>query len=391
MQIGRSSGRGEVGVRLRILAYCLISAAVGLTLNLMPINLGSAADQYHLEPRQIGLLGSTLLWGFVLGGAACFWLLSRVNWRLLAALGLVVLALAFWSSHYAGSTSVLYAAWFIAGLGAGLPFSIAIVGLTSLGDPERMIGLKLMTEVLLGAALLFVVPTFVLARWHYAGAATVMSVAALLGLAAVPLIPPRAIAPPDAPGNQSSMKVSPIAWVALVSFIVYFAGQIALWAFLERFGRSVPVPAGEVGMVLASLKIAGAVTAGTVAVIGSRFGLRWPYLIGPGLIFAGLALLDNAAGVGGYAMGGLIWNIGFELTGVYQMAAIARLDKSGRLAALIPAGAGIGASLGPITGGILADWGGFVAVFAMTALCAALAMIVFLTLMSPRRGDAAAK
>lgn len=372
--------------RNAIIAFCAISAIVGLTLNLMPVSLGSAADHFSLALGQIGALGSSLLWGLVIGSSLFFALHSRFNWQWLTASSLMATSLLFLLSQFAPNIPLLFICWAAAGVCAGIPFSAAFMGLTRLGDPERMIGLKLMCEVLVGAIFLYFVSAYIVPRWHYAGVATLIGVAFFLAVIAVRYIPKYIHGSHiEQVTTKVSFKDNLPAWGALITFSIYFSGQIGLWAFLERIGHGAGVPLGEIGLILAITKLVGAATAGAIVVIGTRYGMRWPYLAGPVCILIGVGLIYNIDGVYGYALGCWVWDIGFELTGCYQMAAVTRLDKSGKLAALVPAAAGMGAAIGPITSGFLAESGGFLAVFTLSGSCAIFSGVVYYLLMSSRR------
>jgi cyanate permease len=86
------------------------------------------------------------------------------------------------------------------------------------------------------------------------------------------------------------------------------------------------------------------------------------------------------------------WNVALP----YQIAAIARVDSTGRLLVLLPAFQAAGATAGPALAGRIAGERDFDAIYALLAVCAAIAFVGFVALavtrpspkISPRRGAA---
>ena len=367
-----------------LLTACILSALFALPFNLLPIVLGSAADYFSLNTQQTGLLGSSLTGGWVLGTGLAFWLMRFIGWRSLAVSGIAVAVMGYLLSLLTGDVKLLYLGWAMAGLGSPAPFCIALKMLTAKGDQERNMGIKMASEVFFGAALLYLFPVLLIQQWQYPGAATGMATCMALGMLVVRHIPARgkrAIAPPArnrAAGNYG-------AWVALVAFMIFFGGQTALWAFLERVGQDIGASASELGIIFAVVKVLGGAAGITAALFGSRFGVRWPHLLGFGSILAGIGLLNANPGVAGYAVGSWLWEFGFALSQCYQMAAITRLDISRRLIVLAPGAAGVGAMFGPAIAGFLKTGDSYAPIFQFTLSCSLIGSIMFLFLLSAHR------
>jgi hypothetical protein len=137
--------------------------------------------------------------------------------------------------------------------------------------------------------------------------------------------------------------------------------------------------------VLAVLKVLGGAGALVAVLIGSRFGGRWPHVIGLITIAGGTVLLFRAGGLVEYALGAWAWEFGFSLSQCYQMAAVPRLDRSGRLTVLVPAAAGLGAAFGPAIAGYLKTASGsYAPVLVFTTLTVAVVAVAYGWLMTPR-------
>lgn len=370
-----------------LIAGCALSALYALVFNLLPINIGSAAEAFSLTYPQMGALGSLTLGGWVIGSIIAFALLNRMNWKQICTIGAVLASAGFIASAQVTEISHLNITWFIAGLGAGMPFSIAIQALGELDDPDRVMGMKLASEVFLGAALLYLFPVLLIARWAYDGAAYGIAVMMLIGIFAVSRMPRTHRA--ETGHAEEHVKVgfgdNLPAVIALVTLAIFFGGQTGIWTLLERIGNTIGLSGGDIGISLAVVKILGFVAGATAAVVGAKYGNRWPHVLGLICIGGGLYMVVTASGFWPYAIGSWIWEFGFALSQVYQMAGVAALDRSRHLVVLIPAGLGVGAALGPMAAGSLVAEDSFMPVAIMATVCSLLATVVFSIVMSKRQ------
>ncbi|WP_238474368.1 MFS transporter [Pseudomonas cavernae] len=206
--------------------------------------------------------------------------------------------------------------------------------MSEMADKERALGMRQGVELGLVAAVLFALPSLVIARFHYAGAALLLAaIILLLSLSALALPRRQDFAKPVEPVQERSLfarfRFPPAAYAALAFFFLFGAGQIGLWAFLERLGHGLALQPTELGIVFAVLKLLGGGAALVLAAVGDRFGLRAPHVLVLAVICLGLFLLGNAEGFLMYAFGAWIWEVGFTWGCIFQSAAIARLDPSG--------------------------------------------------------------
>jgi len=139
------------------------------------------------------------------------------------------------------------------------------------------------------------------------------------------------------------------------------------------------------GVILAVLKILGGAAGITAALLGDKYGVRWPHAVGLCGIALGLAMVNKADTMMLYAIGCWMWEFGFALSQCYQMAAVARLDVCQRMVSLIPAALAIGAAIGPGVAGFLKTGESYLPIFIFATSCAVFSTIVFFFLMSPRR------
>ena len=86
-----------------------------------------------------------------------------------------------------------------------------------------------------------------------------------------------------------------------------------------------------------------------------------------------------------YAAGAWIWEVGFTWGCVYQTAAIARLDRSGRSIMLIPGAFALSSMAGPALAGQLVGQG-YTILLSIAAACAVIPVLAFTCLLARRLG-----
>lgn len=341
-----------------MLSASLASTIGGLPFNMLPVMLGSLVDSFGLDAAAAGLMGSTCFAGYLVGTLGAPLWMNRLNWRLLTVVSAAGSALSFALSARAGSVPLLYVMWALIGFFASTMTCLGMRILSDLPNKVRAFGVRQGVELSVTAAVLFALPPLVIAHFKYPGAALALAgVVALLGLSAlwVPHGPPQ--------GHASAATIrGPLpgaAWRALGLFFLFLVGNIGLWAFLERIGSSLKITPAEMGIVFAVLKLLGSVAAFSVAAAGERLApLRAACLV-LGAVGVGLALLTSATGFAGFGLGAWIWEFAFTCGCVFQTAAIARSDPSGRAVTLVPAVFALSSMAGPGLAGQIAAGGSF--------------------------------
>ena len=354
-----ASSNGDRAVVAMMLAASIASTIGGLPFNSLPVMLGSLADSFALESKAVGLLGSICFAGYLVGTLGAPLWINRLDWRWLTVISAAGTAGSFALSATVRELTALYGVWALIGFFASTMTCLGMRILSDLPNKVRAFGVRQGVELSLTAVVLFALPPLVIATWKYPGAAVALAaVVALLGLSAlwVPRHPIVAV-PSAAPGHG---RIPASAWFALAVFFVFLAGNIALWAFLERIGASLKIAPAEMGLVFAVLKLLGGAAAFFCAWIGDRGGQRLPYWVVLAAIGGGLALIAGAQSFVPFALGVWLWEFAFTCGCVFQSARIARSDASGRAVVLIPAVFALGSMLGPAAAGYLVAAGSFV-------------------------------
>lgn len=344
-----------------ILAASFASTIGGLPFNSLPILLGSLADTFNFAPQDIGFLGSVCFAGYLIGTLSSVLIINRFCWRNItvscAVASCFLLLLSGFSNAYWQMPL-----WALIGFFAALMTCLGLRILGQMLNKERALGIRQGIELGITSIVLFVLPAWVISQFGYAGLTISLSLIILLLSLSVFWLPKNTHLATDYASTKSQFDIPKAAWVALIVFLIFATGNIALWAFLERIGNSLQLDPAQLGIVFAVLKLLGGVAAFSVALVGDKLGLRHPYLIvlsvitiGLYLIWASLTSESNQFLL--FAMGAWIWEVAFTWGCVFQTAAVARLDSKGSAIMLIPAAFGISAMIGPALGGWLASSG----------------------------------
>jgi predicted MFS family arabinose efflux permease len=363
MSTPTATAQRDRAVIAMMLAASVASTIGGLPFNSLPVMLGSLADSFALDSKSVGLIGSICFAGYLVGTLGAPLWMNRLDWRWLTVISAAGTAGSFALSASVRHLGALYVMWALIGFFASTMTCLGMRILSDLPNKVRAFGVRQGVELSLTAAVLFALPPLVIATWKYPGAAWALAVVvAALGLSAlwVPRHPIAATAASAAAGTTGRSRIPARAWFVLAVFFVFLAGNIALWAFLERIGASLKISPAEMGLVFAVLKLLGGAAAFFCAWIGDRAGQRLPYWVVLAAIAAGLALIAQSESFVPFAIGVWLWEFAFTCGCVFQSALIARSDASGRAVVLIPAVFALGSMVGPAAAGYLVAAGSFV-------------------------------
>ena len=352
-----------------MLAASFASTIGGLPFNALPILLGTLADTFQLGPQQTGLLGSSCFGGYLVGTLAAALFIDRLNWRWLT-LGCAVGAATALLISSRLPIQGQYPIWAAVGFFAAVMTCLGMRIIGELPNKERALGVRQGIELSTTAAVLFALPLLFIAPYGYPGAAIALAgIIMMLSLSGLRL--PNHGDMPSASPDAKARKHPPAlpAYAALGILFIFLTGEIGLWAFLERIGNGIPLAPAELGTVFAVLKLLGGVAALGAAAVGSRLGFLVPHMLALGMISLGIALLAMAQSFLPYAIGAWIWEVGLTFSCIFQTAAIARFDVSGRSIMLVPAAFALASMLGPGMAGFLIG-GSFAPLLWVALVCA---------------------
>lgn len=294
-----------------------------------PILVGAFVEILGLSEQNAGLIFSAEMFGFTCGAVVLFAALAW-SWQRVAFLALSTMIVGNLAAIVAATTTLLVICRFVAGIGSGMLMTLTIVVIGTMRNTDMVYGLWTVGQLLLGAAGLIVFPIIIAER----GLAAVFAVIALLGLMLFATVRFYSAASPQAGAQRPAQNDRANALVGLICLggvFIYYAGQAAVWVYLERVGVSWNIDQALIAKVLFAGLFAGIVGAAIAVVLGDRAGRRTP-VVGSLVVSAiAIALLLVPAELGRFAIAACLFNFGWYLFLPYSAAVIASVDRDGRL------------------------------------------------------------
>ena len=352
-----------------IVVAAMMSAAGAVVFLILPMLVGFFVDLLGFSEQQAGMLSSAYFAAYFLTGASAFLWVARVNLYRVAWAGYAVMVTGLALAAGAGGAWEMAAALALSGAGSGALFALGVAVIAQTRNQDRNFGWVLFAQQLAAAALLLLIPGWVVPAWGLSGGLLAIAVVVAAMSATLLLIPGL-----PGPSQQKVEEIgsresgSPGPRLALVAMVLHFAALSALWAFVERIGAGNGLGSSQVGNALALSMLGGLAGALAVTLLGDRLGRRFP------LWLAAAAFLVVAWGYsqhlawGYFAAFAALLSFAWNFVLAYQMGIVTGLDADGRYAVLIPAAQAGGAMAGPALGGLLVSAGGYTLLLAVVPL-----------------------
>jgi MFS family permease len=335
----------------RLIPMLIIGVMGNNVITLTPMLLGAMVSDRGFTERQAGYIAAADLAGFTLATFCTAFIIDRYSWRKMAIAGVALMLFAnVLVTTIHGSTAFALIR-FVSGMGGGLLVAIATVSLGRDDTPDRNYGLLYAAGLLVSMVGFWVLPPL-LARF---GLNSAYWLIALLGVVA-------AIAAVGQPhGHPAYVTKTAVAsgerrfltMGVLLSIVLFFTEQNAMWAFAERIGDGAGLSGQYVGFSLGMSALSAAAGAGLIAWLGTSFGRIVPLIV---LTILQLACL---AGLAGHVSGWMyltsimlitfVWNAAIPL----QLGTLAEIDPNGRALALSATVTALGLTLGPAIAGLV--------------------------------------
>lgn len=357
----------------------MVSGCGALFFNVMPVFVGALADELQATPSQLGDLVAAFNVGFTVAAFAAVAWVRRVEYRIAAAGGVLVVILTSCAMSQTSSLRTMSALSCLLGLSMGSLYALILAVLGDSEHPNRAFGLKLSFETLPGAVLLFAIPAVVAPHWGFDGVVLAMAAtSALLGVASYWLPATSKPRMPTIAGSAAGRI--PIDWrppLSLVSSMLFFTGIAASWTFLELLADASGLSGRSVGTTLGVGFIVSGLGGFAAAAIDRRFGRLAPMVAIVLINWLGLWALASFHDVAGYALGAcaFLFTVNFGLACTFGLTA--EVDARGHFVTLSAAALSIGAVIGPAIGGRLVERAGFGGVLALSALCSLLSLLSY--------------
>ncbi len=364
---------------MSLLAVVGTGAAAAMIFNILPVFLGKAAESYTLSDSAAGWFGTIYLAGFGFSSASATFWLHRANRQVLALGVFGSAALLLLLGSVLESFSGVAAALFAAGLALGVLYSLSFVLAGEFQDSTQALGIKLGGEVVLGALLLFLLPTFIYPAFGFGGIMAALAVVLLLVSPCVRFIPSAKTAvQPTSPVEHLNRAWIPMPAVAgLVALFAFTLGQSAVWSFVERAGARAGYDATNIGTALSIAVLMGGLGSFIAAAVSVRFGKK-PLMLAAIVYTLSIFAFTLGQGFPLYVAATNLFFFIWLFALPYFISAITAADDSGRATSLVAACLAFGSMLGPVTAGQLVQGTDFGLLFFASAgaTLAAYALIV---------------
>ena len=369
-----------------VVAVCVGSGLAHVGTSTMPFQIGALVDGGGRSAAQTGLFG------FLEVGALAASMILVSNWvdrvapRTIAVAGCCLAAFANLGLH---STQALYGQLLlasVAGTGYGFVFAATVSGAAASREPDRIYAIGNGGALLIVVALMATLPRAA-AQWGTLG--IFIALAGLAVLCAPFLLGFNAARRTERP-QLSAWRVHG-AWGLLFAWAAFSTGTGALYAYSERIGRSIALPAAQIASVLSAGVFVGVLGTVCAAVLGRRLNRAWALSIG--ICGSGLSclLLGFATHLVVFAAGVFVYWVFYMFLYSYLLGTAAVLDPTGKVGTLGGGLERLGYALGAGLGGVFAEhWG-----YASTGLlgffgCVAAAAVGFPSLFRVLRQHTAA-
>jgi len=319
---------------ISIISYVLTSAVAPLMITLGPIIIGAYVEVLGLTEKQAVKIFSTEMAGFSFGGVIVFLLLSRVNWRHIVLGAFIFLILGNFAALGVDTLQPLLIIRFLTGLGSGTLMAMTVVSIGMTKNPERIYGLWLASQYISAAIAI----TFLARLIPEYGLAAAFIIFAILGLSLVWVFlhfPERSEIKAGGSTIAGTRKALVLGVLGLLGIFVFYGGQAAVWAYVERIGITAEFTSISVANAISIALLAGIGGALLATALGNKLGRRVPMIVT--IIFSLIAvyvLVDSTVFIS-YLMALCLFNVVWQYSTPYLQATIANIDASGRLLSLV--------------------------------------------------------
>ena len=356
-----------------LISGCIISAVSAAFFLLLPISIGAVASEGTVNESGLGLLATAYMIAFTIACVIGALAPPSFNQKLASVFGFVVLSIGFgMATLYLDTPNLLAFSFAIAGIGAGILYSIGfrIIGMAK--NISSAFGYKLFAEQIVGASLFFYLSQAGISFVFMMG---FLAVFVLISTLVVTIMPSRSILAKDTSNGDRKFPSGVLIW-SILAIVFYMFAMTGSWAFLETLSQSKDVKPEQFSILGAISLLLGAVGGFAAGLQGEKMGLKTPLLISAMATLAIFVIL-MASGYFGFVIFTLSFPLIWNYALAYQLAAAAKNDPANRFSGWLAPAIALGASGGPIIAGlILENTQGYSAMLILSGLGSALALLL---------------
>jgi len=333
-----------------MIAVCAGAALAHIGTSAMPFQIGALMDGTGRTAAQAGAFGFVEVGALSLAMILVSARADKLPTRLLALAGGVLTTAANIGLYLASSLPIQLLFGLGAGFGYGTIFAATVTAAAATEIPDRIYAIGNGGALLLIVAFMAAIP---FGTAHLGALGVFGSLAVLVTLCSPLLLGLRRAQLPVL--THLSAWRTPGAAGLLFSWMAVSLGTTALYAFLERIGRSIHLSPADIAWTLSSGVFVGVAGTGAAAALAGRINRRHALIVG--MTGSGLSclILGFATDLFWFATGIFVYWIFYMFLYSYLLGTAAVLDPSGRVGTLGGGLERLGYALGAAAGGVLAE------------------------------------
>jgi len=348
------------------LVFSAFAAAYGvglIALLALPFLISAIISDLGLNEAQAGYLMSAEFLFMMLASLAVAPFMGWAPRRTLALSGAFVAILANIASAMVVDVTTLAALRCAAGAGAGLGLACGNACVSSARDPDNIAGHM---NILFVALMIVVMIVFArtMASAGLSGLYYSLAITQAVMVLFIFKMPQRAITTATlqeaSSARPNSTLLSPVGILMMLATFLFSLRDTMGWAFSEQVGIRVGYDGETLGLLFSLQAFIGLGGPLLVALIGNRFGLSKPVIIG--ILLCGASSLFYVLGENSIAMyttGVMMIAFTYFYTLAYLTSLAASLDREGRVVAACGSFLTLGIAAGPGVSGTLIAIGGY--------------------------------
>lgn len=368
-----------IGLYMSLVGYAVLAG--------IPVISTAWTNLLGFSEVQVGRVASADLGGLACGALVASFLVAHFSRRPLVLVSIIIALVGNLLCTVYDSYVATLLLRFLAGIGSGLFTGIAVATLGGRSRPARAFNLLLFSFAFVQAGEMYLLPRLTMDGIYLVFACSYLVVLPFLHW--IPAYPaPHVATKPDPIPAAKDQRLPTVPQTASIPVCVPYLFLLAMaityiniggyWTYIELATADAGLNAAWVSQVLIWVSLFSLLGCLVAIAISDRHGLAKPLLVTLVLHSLCVALLISGITSPGFLISVYTFNFLWIFIDVYQMGSVAKVDTSGRYAALMPAAQGLGQIVGPnLAAGLLALGLGYSWIFAMCAVASLAAFLIY--------------
>jgi len=317
-----------------------------------PVVVGGMVDHLGFSLEQAGYVLSVEQAAMALATFPALLWLHRANWHRVGYLCLVLIIIGDLISAGTSDYFMLCLVRFFTGVAGGTVMILTLATVNMTADQDRVFGLWVVGQLVLGAAGLALLPSFLpdlgLSAYYLAKACLFVPL-----LFTIRYLPTTIAGQSSGNGGAGYGQLLRTGVFGLAAIFLFYVSLSGVWAYLERLGLAAGIELKTVGLVLALSSVAGILGASSATALSAKAGRRLPIIAGFALLLSSIGMLFGTPTLMLFIAAACIFKFGWTFVLPYLLACLTSIDASGRLITTTNFMIGSGLAAGPAISGYL--------------------------------------